>query len=227
MKYDAILFDLDGVIVDSGLGISSCANTALSHFGFKNLEPSLIVSFIGNGAKRLIQDTLTAAGVDYNTMASPSFDEFFSWYLAHYEKNAVDQTPLYKDIQPLFTRLKEKNIPLGLVTSKPLAVTKVVLQHYDLDVFFDAVICPEMVSKLKPHPESLELAVKIIEDKRSITIDKANVLMVGDSASDIQAGRALGAKTCAITGGLGNTEKLITEKADIVLELACELMYNL
>ncbi len=226
MNYSAILFDLDGVIVDSGLGISSCANTALSHFGFKNLEPSLIVSFIGNGAKRLIQDTLTAAGVDYNTMASPSFDEFFSWYLAHYEKNAVDKTPMYKDVAPLLEHLTSLGIPLGLVTSKPLAVTKIVLSHYRIDRFFDAVVCPEMVTHLKPHPESLELAVKTIEEKRSIIIDKSNVLMVGDSATDIQAGRALGAKTCAITGGLGNAEKLIAEKADIVLELACELMYN-
>ncbi len=226
MKYSAILFDLDGVIVDSGLGISSCANTALEHFGYKTLPLELIISFIGNGAKRLIQDTLTAASVDYNTMANPSFDDFFSWYLAHYEKNAVNKTPLYKDIIPLLEHLTSLGIPLGLVTSKPLGVTKVVLSHYEIDRFFDAVVCPEMITHLKPHPESLELAVKTIEEKRSITVDASNVLMVGDSATDIQAGRSLGAKTCAITGGLGNTEKLLAEKADIVLELACELMYD-
>ncbi len=226
MNFDAILFDLDGVIVDSGLGISSCANTALEHFGYKTLEAERIVRFIGNGARRLIQDTLTAAGVDIDTMGNDGtdFEGFFAWYLNLYEERAIDNTPMYKGIVPLLEHLASLNIPLALVTSKPLSVTKIVLAHYGIDKFFDAVVCPEMVSNLKPHPESLLLAVKTIEEKRSITIDASNVLMVGDSATDIQAGRALGGKTCAITGGLGNTEKLLAENADMVLGFAYELI---
>ncbi len=225
-NFNTILFDLDGVIVDSAKGIANCANAALSHFGYKTLETSLIASFIGNGARRLIQDTLQAAEVTDANMkkAGITFEIFFSWYLAWYEKHAIEDTPLYKDVYVLLQSLKKKNIYLGLVTSKPLAITKIVLEHYSLDSFFDAVVCPEMITHLKPNPESLSLAIRMIEEKYTTKLTLANIVMVGDSASDIQAGHTLGCKTCAITGGIGCTKKLIAENADITLTYACELM---
>ena len=99
--YNAILFDLDGVLVDSGKGISSAVNTALEHFGYNQLDENLLISFIGNGARRLIQDALQATGENLETMGignGVTFDVFFDWYLKWYEKKAVDQTPLYKNI---------------------------------------------------------------------------------------------------------------------------------
>ena len=83
---------------------------------------------------------------------------------------------------------------------------------------------PEQLSRIKPDPEGLALAVSLIEKKRNITIVPKKVLMIGDSATDVQAGRALGTHTCAVTEGYGNREKLLAENADIVVPFAGELV---
>jgi phosphoglycolate phosphatase-like HAD superfamily hydrolase len=97
------------------------------------------------------------------------------------------------------------------------------LKHLDIYNLFDIVVCPEQVTNLKPHPEELFYALKSINANRGTNIKNTNVLMVGDSATDIQAGKAFGGKTCAITGGYGDTAELLAENADIVIAGAGEL----
>jgi phosphoglycolate phosphatase len=94
------------------------------------------------------------------------------------------------------------------------------LAVYDL---FDIVACPEQVTRLKPHPEELMYALDFINARRGTDIKNTDVLMVGDSASDIQAGKAFGGKTCAITAGYGDRAALLAEQADIVIASAGEL----
>ena len=93
------------------------------------------------------------------------------------------------------------------------------------DIFFTAIIGPELLTHIKPDPEGLALAVKEIERAQRIRVERNKVLMVGDSASDIQAGHAFGCKSCAVTCGLGNREKLLGENADIVVSHAGDLLF--
>ncbi|MFI3257210.1 MAG: HAD hydrolase-like protein [Spirochaetales bacterium] len=226
--YNAVLFDFDGVIIDSGADIASAVNSILFRFGYKTLDEKLLISFVGNGARTLLSLTLESVGIDALTMQDTNpqkadFQTFYEQYVLWYEQHAVEKTTLYEGTENLLQSLYNRNIALAVVSNKPVAVTERILAHFNMRHFFDAVIGPESVTHIKPHPESLELAVSIIEKKHGITLNKKNVLMVGDSASDIIAGNAFGCKTCAVTAGLGDSHMLLREKADITLSFAGEL----
>lgn len=230
MKYEAILFDFDGVIVDSGADIAAAVNSTLTHFGYMELSCSLLVSFVGNGAERLLSLALEQVGVDTKNMQvtnvqKADFDTFYTWYVDWYHSHSVKKTVLYEGLLPLFEHVRVKNIPIAIVSNKPVAITHAVLNHFKISSFFSAVIGPEHLTHLKPHPEGLALAIKKIEENSGITINPNSVLMVGDSASDIMAGKAYGCKTCAVTSGLGNREELLAIQADITLHLAHDLLY--
>lgn len=232
MKYKAILFDFDGVIVDSGTDIAAAVNSTLVHFGYETLPDALLISFVGNGTRTLLSRALENLGVNATDMQATNvqnadFDTFFVWYIAWYETHSVVKTVLYKGILPLLEALRTQNTVLAIVSNKPVAITSVILEYFSLIDFFDAVIGPEQLTHIKPHPEALALAVQCIEKKRTIQIDPSAVLMVGDSASDIVAGKAYGCKTCAVTAGLGSKDALLAENADIVVNLAGELLHLL
>ena len=222
LNLQAVLFDLDGVLIDSGADIVASVNAALTHFGYKEEPYEVIIKFVGNGAKNLLIRSLDYQGI--NAEAMPNFSEFFDWYVAWYRSHAAEKTVLYKGVYELLEKLKKEGVFCAVVSNKPLGVTETILKHFSIDCFFDAVVGPEQLSRIKPDPEGLALAVSFIEKKRNITIVPKKVLMVGDSATDIQAGRALGAHTCAVTEGYGNREKLLAENADIVVPFAGELV---
>lgn len=229
MKFSAVLFDFDGVIVDSGADIASAVNSTLVHFGYGELPEALLVSFVGSGARRLLSLSLAELGVDGATMQGNNaqgadFEAFYAWYVAWYEAHSVEKTVLYAGALLLLEALRGQGVALGIVSNKPVAVTAVILEHFGLTDFFDAVIGPEQIGKMKPDPEGLALAISYIEEKRDITLNVCEVLMVGDSASDIVAGKAYGCKTCAVTAGLGNREALSAVQADFTVSLAGELL---
>ena len=221
MNVQAVLFDLDGVIINSGADIASAVNAALVHFGYKEESESVLIGFIGNGAKKLLTCALEYQGVSVSEM--PDFQGFFDWYVEYYRTHAVEKTVLYEGIHALLENLSQKGIACAVVSNKPLSVTEIILKHFKIDGFFDALVGPEQLSRIKPDPEGLALAVSLIEKKCGIRMEKAHVLMVGDSATDVQAGRSFGCRTCAVSGGLGNTQKLHAEHADIVVSLAGDL----
>ncbi|MGI5172661.1 HAD-IA family hydrolase [Treponema sp. OMZ 840] len=218
MQTQAVLFDLDGVIINSGADIAASVNATLIHFGYTEVPEDVLIGYVGNGAKSLLSRSLAYQHVSVSDM--PDFQEFFEWYVSWYRSHAVCKTVLYDGVYELLERLKAKNIYAAVVSNKPLSVTEEVLKHFKIDVFFDAVVGPEQLQHIKPDPEGLVLAVNLIEKKYGTKIPRNNIIMVGDSATDIQAGRNFGCRTCAVTDGLGNREALLAEKADIVVPLA-------
>ena len=221
MKVQAVLFDMDGVIINSGADISLSVNAALEAFGYKTLPKDVLVSFVGDGAKKLLIRALEYQNADAANMKN--FQEFFEWYVDWYRKNPVNKTVLYPGMYELLETLKEKSVYAAVVSNKPLSVAQTILMHFKIGGFFDAVIGPERLSKIKPDPEGLALATSDIEKKCGVRLERNRIVMVGDSASDIQAGRAFGCMTCAVTEGLWNREKLLEEKADIVVPYAGDL----
>ena len=223
MNFQAVLFDLDGVIINSGADIAASVNAALKHFGYKTLPEDILISFVGNGAKKLLIRSLEYQNICAEHMHN--FEEFYNWYVDWYQNHPVNKTVLYPGLYDLLKKLKEKSVYTAVVSNKPLNVTYTILKHFKIDIFFTAIIGPELLTHIKPDPEGLALAVKEIERAQRIRVERNKVLMVGDSASDIQAGRAFGCKSCAVTCGLGNREKLLAENADIVVSHAGDLLF--
>lgn len=229
-RIKSVLFDFDGVVADTALDITSSVNAALGHFGYKKLSKQIVVSFVGNGAKTLLEKSFHASvKLDESALTwEDNADVIFEWYKNYYRDNCMQETRLYAGLRGLLESLKLKEIPVALVTNKPKAITDVLLERLEIADFFTAVVCPEQVQHIKPSPESLLLALHIInENQKNIgkkEILPADTVMVGDSATDIQSGKSAGMKTCAITGGYGDTKLLCAQKPDFEFVLASQML---
>lgn len=244
----AILFDLDGVLIDSAPDISGAVNATLINFGYKPLNIPRITTFIGNGVRTLLMRSLNeTCGRDpeygilaysdnwhhnttdteaFNTIlpSNVDFQEIVDWYRNYYTTHAVVNTVLYPGVSEMIAHFSDKKIPMAIVSNKPRSIATVILDKLNISKYFAAIVGPEDVEHIKPDPEGLFLALNKINETYNSNYQPSQLFMVGDSAGDIKSGRAFGCKTIAITGGYGNKEKLAAENADFTLKLAKDVV---
>ncbi len=233
-KIKALIFDFDGVIADTAADIAWATNAALEHFGYQPLSQEQIILFVGGGADQLLRRSIDASlEVSPQAMAEGQapFEEIYAWYVNYYRQHCVEGTRLYPGVQDLLELLCIRGLPCAIVSNKPHEITDAILDRMELQQYFASVIGPEQTSHIKPDPEGLLLAMEHINENRRMRgkgeILPENVLMVGDSHTDIEAGRNAGTKTCAITGGYGDKGRLAASGADITVQTACELIAHL
>lgn len=226
----AVLFDCDGVVIDSGNDIADAVNAAMEHFGYKTVSFEKLISFVGDGVRNLVVRALAwskeLASPDELEMPEAELSEFMTWYVNYYNEHAVVKTRLYPGFEDAIKALHANGIRMGIVTNKPTNILMSILNHFGIAEYFDAPVGSDDVKKLKPAPEGLAVALERINAK-IISLGFAPVapdetVMVGDSATDIMAGKAFGAFTCGIRYGIGNAEKMLSAGPDITAGLAAE-----
>jgi len=233
------IFDLDGTIIDSGEDIANSVNVAFEHFGYFRLSTEKLVSFVGDGARKLLERALletTRKKFDFESdFGKKQFDEILSWYLEYYFSHSVEKTRLYAGIKELLKVLSKKNKNVALLTNKPAQISYEILKHFEIDKYFSLIVSPDCwvdVSKgevhqdkneRKPNPKALEITVQKLCEIKNVKIQKENVLMIGDSKVDIQCGKAFGCKTVGCRGGLGKTDEMLAENPDFSFSVASEI----
>jgi phosphoglycolate phosphatase len=232
-KISLVFFDLDGVIIDSLPDIASALNAALEPRGYAGLSEPVVQTFVGKGARYLVESALKESAARGGKQAADipegEFESIYARYIDYYTKNSAVQTRLYPGVRDMLDAYSTRGIPLAIVSHKPLAVTKEALSRLEILSAFSCVVGPELVAAHKPDPAPLEYALREINAARegaglSLLSARNTMLMAGDTDTDIRAGRAFGAKTCAITGGYGDTQKLLAERPDYRAETAGELI---
>jgi phosphoglycolate phosphatase len=201
---NVVIFDFDGVLVDTGLDIANAMNFVLRYFHLPELPADTIIGFIGGGAGKLVQDSLGEAHAHLLDQALPMFLERYSQYYL------VD-TCLYPGVLEVLQCLQQAGKTLAIATQKPEPITHAILSGLKIDPYISMVVGPESITHRKPHPESL---LKIIQ---SFQAEPQEVIMVGDMVTDVQAGQAAGTLTCAVTYGLGQRADLEAAKPDFVI----------
>lgn len=244
-----IIFDLDGVLINSAPDMAVSINKTLEHFGFSTISFDLIPTFIGNGARVLLVRSL-ATSLGYTNpeeitevvskdnkrmeihnlpenfpINSEKIEEILKWYISYCKEHSVENTELYPNVKSVLEFCKNKNIRLSVVSNKPAILSKKILSLFQIDSYFDCIIGPEDTGKTKPAPDGLVLAVELMNKNCKEKISLAEILMVGDSYYDIQAGKNLGCLTCGILGGYGKIVKGEKEKfiPDYYLDYVGEL----
>lgn len=224
---DLYIFDLDGTLIDSGEDIADCVNEAFSHFGYFRVEKEKLVSFLGDGARKLLERAMkesTRGKFDFESdFGKRKFDELLNWYLEYYYENPVKKTKLYAGIKELLRTLKAKRKKVAVLTNKPGRIAKVILGKLGIAEYVDLVVSPDDFDKKKPDPAALAFTVEKINEKFGASYKKENAIMIGDSKIDIQCGKAYGCKTVACRGGLGDTEELLRENPDLTFSVASEI----
>ncbi len=206
-RYDPILFDLDGTLIDSGPDIVTAVNHTLGELGVAPLAPERIIGMVGDGVRRLMQRVLQQE-------SGPQLDDAVARFKAHYRRHCLVATRAYPGIPELLERLG--GLRLAVVTNKPHEFACQVLAGLDLLRHFGAVVGGDE-ALLKPRPEPLLLALQRLD------APAARAIMVGDFANDVLAGQAAGLATCGTLWGFDAGSSLSPHRPDHRCRSAAEL----
>ncbi|CCV65700.1 predicte haloacid dehalogenase-like hydrolase [Paracholeplasma brassicae] len=193
----AILFDLDGTLLNTLDDIKNSVNYMLKKHGFKERTLDEIRSFVGDGAKQMIERSIGF------TEPKEQVLECLSTYEAHYEIHKADLTKPYDGVYDLLNQLKEKNIRLAVVSNKPMPQVIPLIEGL-FPGYFEVILGETSELKRKPSPEMLFYAIEALE------LSKEDVLFVGDSDVDMQT--AINANVDAIAVLWGFRDETVLKK---------------
>ena len=205
----AIVFDLDGTLIDSRRDIAASTNHALATHGFPELSLEEIVGYIGDGARTLLASSARLEESD--SRLDQLVDAFLDYYAAH----PIDSTTLMPGAREALAAFA--SLPLALCTNKPRRTTLAVLAGLGLSNTFRAVSAGGDHPEKKPHPRP------ILALGEALAVPAGALLMVGDGEQDVLAGRAAGALTVGVRGGIQPVERLLEARPDHLLESLYEL----
>mgnify|MGYP005832355843 CR=1 FL=1 len=190
--YDLFVFDLDGTLADTREDLAESVNYALSRRGLPPLDVSTVTRYVGNGARVLVERALgPAASEETVELALRDF-------LSRYIERCTDRTVLYPGVRDTLERLRlGEGKKLAVLTNKPLAATRKILDAFGISGLFDRIEGGDSVPARKPDPAGLE------DIARSLSADLARTLVVGDSAVDVDTARAAGAASAFVGYGFG------------------------
>jgi phosphoglycolate phosphatase len=188
----AVIFDLDGTLIDSAPDIHAAANRMLVDEGCAVLDLATITSFIGNGLPKLVERVMQARGIDL-----ARHGELSARVLDYYNAASSDLTVLYPGVEAMLKQLHAAGYRLGLCTNKPEAPARAILADFRLDHLFDAVIGGDSLNVKKPDAAPL-LAT-------GVALGADGIIYVGDSEVDAETARAAGLPFALFTEGYRKT----------------------
>lgn len=192
----ALIFDLDGTLVESLPGIAASLNRALTAHGLPGHSHAAVRGFIGDGARKLVERAV--AGVARFDLA----DSVLRFFAADYEVSWPDGTAVYPGLRELLADLASREIPIAVLSNKPHAFTVGIVKTLFPETPFAAVLGNREGLPHKPDPTgALEIAAAIGVPPESCTI-------VGDSTMDLETARNAGMKSIAVTWGYHDRDRL-------------------
>lgn len=208
----AVVFDLDGTLIDSRGDIVAATNHALAATGRRPLPAQSIVRLIGDGARALCA---RAAGLPESAEdVEPVLAEFLSYYRAH----PVDFTRWMPGAQEVLEALTDwDDLTLALCTNKARVVTEAVLLALGVRSRFRAVVAGGDLAEKKPA------AAPLLSIARTLNMDIARLVMVGDGPQDIECARRAGARSVGLLNGYSPRERLSEAKPDVLIPTLFEL----
>lgn len=209
----AVLFDLDGTLVDSRLDIANSLNRALAGAGMPQLSADRVADFVGDGVRKLTQRALRE--VSGREPGRAETDALIAAYLEDYREHLLDDTRLCDGVLEVLERMHW--VRFGVVTNKPEGFSRSILEGLGIGDRFSVIFGGDSLPKRKPDPEPLRIAMQ------RCGADATETVMVGDSPVDILAGKAAGTMTCAVTGGFRSRSDLDAAGADLLVESLQEL----
>lgn len=213
MTISAVLFDLDGTLVDSLDDLADAVNYMRSQFGMTALNTTEVRRMIGKGSRHLVQQALGSDSDNDIRRGLQFFEGFNSAHIA-------DKSRLYPGILEVLTQLDEQDIPLAIVSNKNESLSRLILESLGIDGYFRSISGGDTYPERKPSPLPL---MRVIQE---LGVKPEETVMVGDSINDIEAGRQAGIATIGCTWGYGGPDELLLadhratfchEVADIVL----------
>jgi len=206
----AVIFDLDGTLVDSLRDITDALNAALTELGRPTVTQQEVRSWVGGGLPLLCRHALPADGI---SLVDELVQRTRGWYLS----NPVRYTRPYPNILRMLELLQAGRVPMAVLSNKPHDLTVRIVAELCMAHYFAEVAGCQVDDEKKPQPKgALRLA-------RVLGADPATVLFVGDSAVDIETARNAGMRAVAVTWGFRDRDELVTASPDFLVNEPLEI----
>ena len=209
----AILFDLDGTLVDSAPDLAGAGNEMRAVRGLPLLPLLHFRPMVGTGARGMVEQALGVLSTDLE------FGSLRDEFLERYEARMTRDTVLFPAIAALLTGLRQQRLPWAIVTNKASRFSVPLVASFDALADAATLVSGDTTAHSKPHPAPL------LEAARRMAIDPARCVYVGDDLRDVQAGAAAGMATVAVRWGyLGAGESIDHWGADYVIDSPTDLL---
>jgi phosphoglycolate phosphatase len=208
----AIIFDLDGTLIDSQLDLVLSVNAMLEHMGREPHIHEKICSFIGNGAPTLVRRALGEDATEADV------EKGLNYFLDYYRAHMLDNTDVYPGVREALTQLH--NYPMAVLTNKPVHFSRAIIEGLDLSRYFRYVYGGNSFETKKPDPQGAQILL------RELHTAPHEAMMVGDSDVDIKTARNAGMHACGVTYGFA-TESLRAHPPDLILDTLSDLPAHL
>lgn len=195
MTIRAVLFDLDGTLVDSLEDLTDAVNHMLTSFSKNPLSSTEVRNMVGKGARNLVQQAL---GMESPTDIEHGLRLFMKFNTDH----IADKSRLYTGAREILENLAAYGIRMAIISNKGATLSRMILEKLAIADFFEIICGGDTFPEMKPSP----LPLKLVIDKLGIKSNE--VFMVGDSINDIQAGKHAGIATIGCTWGYGDPDEL-------------------
>ncbi|GLS20878.1 phosphoglycolate phosphatase [Labrys miyagiensis] len=196
----AVIFDLDGTLVDSAPDIALSMNRLLADHGVPPQKVSFVEGFIGEGARALVAKLFAALDVKTNDL-----DRDVAAYIDYYRANPVEASKLYADAGPALQALHGAGIKLGVCTNKLQELAEIVLGHFGLLPLMSVVIGADTTPYTKPDPRPLLHAAE------ALGVEPHEVVYVGDTTIDRDCATAAKVPYRIVNWGTGRDVKVAEE----------------
>ncbi len=209
----AVLFDLDGTLIDSAPDLGAAADKMRTDRGLPSLPLSHYRHMAGAGARGMLSLAFDM------TPEHPAYDAYKEEFFVNYESCMTERTHAFDGVQEMIDALVRRGMPWGVVTNKSQRFAHPLTQAMPLFASAGTVICGDTTPHAKPHPEPL------LEAARRMAVDPTRCVYVGDDERDIVAGHAAGMHTVAATYGyLGSKGDVQSWNAHVDIEFPTQLL---
>lgn len=209
----ALLFDLDGTLVDSAPDLAAALDVALVAGGYSAAGIDAARDWVGNGARKLLQRALAhARECEEAQLDDAELDRLLTHFFQVYEGACTQKTVLYPGVMPALQCWHDSGIRMACVTNKPERFARIIVEHFGLSTVMPVVLGGDSLPTRKPEPELL------LEACRQLSVAVAEVIMVGDSSNDILAARAAGMPVIAVPYGYNYGSDIADANPDLVID---------
>lgn len=200
----AILFDLDGTLLNTLTDLTNSINYMLNHFNFKTLSEDEVRRLLGNGAKQLVE---LAIG---QKVSKTDFETYYNFYDAYYQAHSEDTTAPYEGIPQVLEGLKKKGYRMAVISNKQDWAVKQLIEKIFPGQFEVALGVTEDGIK-KPDPRMIE---KVLQ---AMNLKSSEAYMIGDSEADIETGKNANMEVIACLWGFRDMKDLAPLKPEFIV----------
>lgn len=211
MKYKAVIFDMDGTILNTLEDLKNATNYSLRQFGMPERSLEEVRMFVGNGIRKLVERAVPS-GTSEEKIA-----QVFDVFLEYYEIHSADNTSPYPGILELVEKLKKSGIKTAVSTNKADVPAQELGREY-FNGIFDLIVGQQDGLKVKPAPDSVNKILSILD------IQKKNAIYIGDSDVDVQTAKNSGLDFIGVSWGFRGREFLEKNGAKNIVDNANEIL---